>query len=178
MTTNTDDRRSGDDGAAAAVPVPPVPAPAFTLERNPHGRLVLRMDDAVWENVIPVRAFPIHAPDDGIALMSADGHERVWIERLADLPAAARQLIDEELAVREFTPVIRRLIAISGFTTPSTWQVDTDRGETSFVLKGEEFIRRLTPTRLMITDAQGVHYLVPDLNGLDRASRKMVDRFL
>lgn len=159
--------------------VRPVPAiPAFTLERNPYGRLVLRIGEQSWENVVPVRAFPIYAPDDGVALMSADGHERVWIDRLADLPDGSRQLIEAELAVREFTPVIRRLISISGFATPSTWRVQTDRGETSFVLKGEEFIRRLSPTRLLITDAQGVHYLVPDLNGLDRGSRKMVDRFL
>lgn len=154
------------------------PVPDFTLERDPYGRLVLRIAEQRWDNVVPVRAFPIYAPDDGLALMSADGHERVWIDRLSDLPEAPRQLIEAELAVREFTPVIRRLVSISGFATPSTWAVETDRGATSFVLKGEEFIRRLTPTRLLITDAQGVHYLVPDLSGLDRASRKMVDRFL
>ena len=171
VATNTDDGQAPDGRVSAAVH-------AFTLERNPLGRLVLRMEEGTWENVVPVRAFPIHAPDDGIALMSADGHERVWIDRLADLPETTRQLVEEELAVREFTPVIQRLIAISGFTTPSTWQVETDRGQTSFVLKGEEFIRRLTPTRLLITDAQGVHYLVPDLNGLDRVSRRMMDRFL
>ncbi|MFT4101766.1 MAG: DUF1854 domain-containing protein [Burkholderiaceae bacterium] len=168
---NTDDGQAPDG-------IVPTAGRAFTLERNPHGRLVLRMEEGCWENVVPVRAFPIQAPDDGIALMSADGHERVWIDRLADLPEATRRLIEAELAVREFTPVIQRLIAISGFTTPSTWQVETDRGRTGFVLKGEEFIRRLTPTRLLITDAQGVHYLVPDLNGLDRGSRRMVDRFL
>ena len=156
----------------------PAARPAFALERNAFGRLVLKVGEQVWDNVLPVRAFPIHAPDDGIALVSPDGHERVWIDRLDQLDEPARRLIEEELAGREFTPVINRLVSVSGFATPSTWQVDTDRGETSFVLKGEEFIRRLTPTRLLITDAQGVHYLVPDLAGLDRGSRKIIDRFL
>ncbi len=151
---------------------------AFVLERNAFGRLVLKVDDQVWENVLPVRAFPIYAPDDGIALVSSDGHERFWIDRLDRLEEAPRRLIEDELASREFTPVILRLDSVSGFATPSTWQVVTDRGATSFVLKGEEFIRRLTPSRLLITDAQGVHYLVPDLGRLDRASRKIVDRFL
>ena len=161
-----------DDASTAAQ------AAAFTLERNALGRLVLRVGGEVWENVLPVRAFPIHAPDDGIALVSPDGHERVWIDRLDQVDEPARRLIEAELAQREFTPVIHRLLSVSGFATPSTWQVETDRGATSFVLKGEEFIRRLTPTRLLITDAQGVHYLVPELGGLDRGSRKIIDRFL
>ena len=156
----------------------PAARPAFTLERNAFGRLVLKVGEQVWDNVLPVRAFPIYAPDEGIALVSPDGHERVWIDSLDQVDEPARRLIEEELAGREFTPVINRLVSVSGFATPSTWQVDTDRGETSFVLKGEEFIRRLTPTRLLITDAQGVHYLVPDLGGLDRVSRKIIDRFL
>ena len=156
----------------------PAAPSAFVLERNALGRLVLKIDEQVWDNVLPVRAFPIYAPDEGIALVSPDGHERVWIDRLDQVGEPARGLIEEELAHREFTPVIVRLRSVSGFATPSTWEVDTDRGETSFVLKGEEFIRRLTPTRLLITDAQGVHYLVPELGGLDRGSRKIIDRFL
>jgi len=56
--------------------------------------------------------------------------------------------------------------------------VKTDRGPTSFVLKNEEAIRRLSSSRLLIADAQGVQYLVPDLHALDRASRKLIDRFL
>lgn len=156
----------------------PAISSAFVLERNALGRLVLKVDDQVWENVLPVRAFPIYAPDDGIALVSADGHERVWIDRLEHVADDARRLIEAALAEREFMPVISRLESVSGFATPSTWQVETDRGTTSFVLKGEEFIRRLTPSRLLITDAQGVHYLVPDLAQLDRHSRRIIDRFL
>ena len=150
----------------------------FELERNSYGRLVLSMGEAVWENVVPVRAFPLYAPDEGIALLSPDGHERVWIERLDQVPQADQDLIRSELASREFTPVLLALKSVSGFTTPSTWQVLTDRGETQFVLKGEEAIRRLTPMRLLIGDAQGVHYLVPDLAAWDRHSRKLIDRFL
>jgi hypothetical protein len=150
----------------------------FELERNDYGRLVLGIGDQTWENVQPVRSFPISAPDEGIALVSGDGHERLWIPRLEDVDPAARELIVEDLAGREFVPVILQLDGVSGFTTPCTWRVRTDRGPTTFVLKGEEAIRRLSPTSLLIADAQGIQYLVPDLHGLDRASRRMVDRFL
>ena len=152
----------------------------FHLQRNSFGRLVYSSaDDAeTHEGVVPVRAFPIAAPDTGIALVSTDGRELVWIDRLSDLPDAARTLIEEELTNREFLPEIRRIVHVSTFASPSTWDVETDRGTASFVLKGEEDIRRVTQSTLLIADAHGVQYLVRDIQGLDRGSRKLLDRFL
>ena len=152
---------------------------AFELTRNAFGRLVLTTEGGdVHEGVVPVRAFPIAAPGEGIALVGPDGHEAGWIERLDALPAALRQLVEEELGRREFMPEIRRIRSVSSFATPSTWQVDTDRGETNLVLWGEEFIRRLGKAGLLIEDSHGIHFLVRDINGLDTASRKLLDRFL
>lgn len=151
----------------------------YQLTRNAFGKLVLTAaDGSVREGVVPVRAFPIAAPGEGIALIGTDGHEAGWIEHLDTAPAALRQLVEEELGRREFMPEIRRIRRVSSFATPSTWQVDTDRGETSLVLWGEEFIRRLGKSGLLIEDSHGIHFLVRDLNGLDSASRKLLDRFL
>ena len=149
------------------------------LSRNAFGRLVLVTPlGEVHEGVAPVRAFPISASDEGIALVSADGHEVAWIERMSDLGPDHRALLEEELASREFVPEILRLRHVSSFATPSTWEVETDRGATSFVLKGEEDIRRLGRASLIISDSQGIHFLVRDLHALDHASRKLLDRFL
>ncbi|MGA0612517.1 DUF1854 domain-containing protein [Caldimonas sp. KR1-144] len=154
-------------------------APDFKLERNAFGRLVLTAaDGSAHEGVVPVRAFPLLAPDDGLSLVSAEGRELAWIARLDALPEPMRALIGEELAVREFTPRITRLRSVSTFSTPSTWQVDTDRGAASLVLKGEEDIRRLGGGRLLIADAQGLQFEVPDLLTLDRHSKKLLERFL
>lgn len=151
----------------------------FTLTRDSFGRLVFHaVDGERHDGVVPVRAFPIGAPDDGISILSAEGHEIGWADRLADLPAATRELLEEELASREFVPELAQLLSVSSFACPSTWQVRTDRGETALVLKGEEDIRRLSATRLLIADANGIQYLVRDLTRLDRHSRKLLDRFL
>ena len=149
------------------------------LTRDPHGRLRLTTADGdVHEGVVPVRAFPIAAPAEGIALVGTDGHELAWIDRLADLPNATRSLIEEELASREFVPEIRRLRHVSTFAIPSTWDVETDRGEARFILKGEEDIRRLGASSLLIGDSHGVQYLIRDLSSLDRTSRRLLDRFM
>src|SRR6218665_2123808 len=76
-----------DENVAMNTATPP-PPPAFTLARNPHGRLVLPFADrTAHEAVPPVRAFPIAAPPQGLALLGQDGHELLWIARLAQLAA-------------------------------------------------------------------------------------------
>lgn len=151
----------------------------FTLIRNPFGRLVFTAaDGTAHDAIVPVRAFPIGAPDDGIALVSSEGHELVWIDRLENLPVETATLIREELESREFVPVIRRIRGVSSFACPSTWDVDTDRGDAQLVLKGEEDIRRLGRDKLLIADTHGIQYLIRDLTALDRPSRKILDRFL
>ncbi len=151
----------------------------FQLQRDSYGRLVLTAENGdIHEGVAPVRAFPIAAPDEGLSLVNYEGHEVAWIDRLADLPPAVGQLIEADLASREFVPEIERIEEVSSFACPSTWQVVTNRGRTELRLKGEEDIRRLSQTRLLIADSHGIQFLIRDLTRLDRQSRKLLDRFL
>ena len=152
---------------------------AHRIRRDSFGKLVFIDEQGTLHvGVVPVQAFPIDAPGENVSLVSADGHELVFIAQLSGLDVDTRRLLQEEIAQREFMPVIDQLLAVSTFATPSTWQVRTDRGLTSFVLKGEEDIRRLKGSGLLITDSHGVTYRVNDLRALDRMSRKMLDRFL
>ena len=148
------------------------------LSRNPFGRLVLTdADGREHVGVTPVRAFPIAAPLEGLSLVGPDGHELAWVERMDALTPAARLLVEEELAAREFMPRIEQLVSVSGFATPSTWTVRTDRGPTQFVLKAEEDIRRLAGGLLLITSADGVQFRAERF-ALDKASRKLLERIL
>ncbi|MDR0379802.1 MAG: DUF1854 domain-containing protein [Candidatus Accumulibacter sp.] len=150
----------------------------FQLRRDEFGRLMLIDTEGRARQVVPVRVFPITAPDEGVALVDAHGHELAWFDRLAELPTEARELVEDELAGREFMPVIERIVEVSGFSTPSTWTVVTDRGETTLILKGEEDIRRLTAPALLIADSNGIQYLIRDPQALDAQSRRILRRFL
>ncbi len=151
----------------------------FQLHRNSFGRLVLTdMAGTLHEGVVPVHAFPISAPAEGIALVSPEGQELVWLDRLAELPEEIRILLEEELASREFIPEIISISKVSTFATPSIWEVKTNRGNTSFVLKGEDDIRRIDHTALLIADSHDIHFLIRDIQKLDKSSRKLLDRFL
>jgi hypothetical protein len=152
----------------------------FTLERNAFGKLILTTESGVrFEAVVPVRAFPIQSPEVGISLLNTDGEEVGWVDQLVDLPEPAQSLIRHELAAREFMPVIAEIVSVTSFSTPCTWTVETDRGRTAFVLRGDEDIRRIgKDNALLIADNHGIQYLVRDQFALNTASKKILDRFL
>jgi hypothetical protein len=151
----------------------------FELRRDAFGKLVLT--DASGEEfvgVTPVRSFPVQAPSRGISLVREGGKEVAWIDDLEQVPSEVRALVTEELDGREFMPEILAIRSVSSFATPSTWTVKTDRGDTEFVLKGEEDIRRLGAYSLLVADSHGIHFLIRDMFAIDKGSRKILDRFL
>jgi hypothetical protein len=151
----------------------------FQLQRNPFGQLVFTAANGESSvGVEPARAFPISTPREHIAILSRDGHELAWIPKLDDLPPETRERVEEALESREFMPEIRRVTSVSGYATPCTWQVETDRGTTSLILNSEEEIRRLTASALLIVDSRGIQFLIRDRNSLDDTSRRILDRFL
>lgn len=152
----------------------------FALERNPFGKLVLTNAAGTrFEGVVPVRAFPIQSPNDGISMVNPDGEEVAWVDGIADLEEPVRTLILGELAAREFMPVLQKIVSITSFSTPCTWSVETDRGPCEFVLRGDEDIRRIgTEHALLIADIHGIQYLVRDQFALDAHSKRILDRFL
>lgn len=149
----------------------------FELSRNAFGKLTLIVDGETHVDVSPVRAFPIQTPQDNISIISSDGREVAWIDRLSDLTATLRELILDDLSGREFVPEIISIVSVSSFSTPCTWSVETDRGATSFVLRVEEDIRRIGDS-LLVTDSHGINFMIRNPTQLDRVGRRILDRFL
>ena len=152
----------------------------WTLLCDAFGKLVLtNAQGECHVGVVPVRAFPIQSPEVGISMVDVDGHEVAWIEELNTVAEPAQTLIRTELGSREFMPVISTIVSVTSFSTPCTWAVETDRGDTEFVLRGDEDIRRIgTAGSLLVTDSHGIQFLIRDHLALDAHSRKILDRFL
>jgi hypothetical protein len=89
-----------------------------------------------------------------------------------------RKLLLEELARREFLPVIRRIIRVDAGTIPESWDVETDRGPIRFTLEGDENARRIGPHRALIVDSRGIRFHIPDTRTLDVTSRRILERYL
>ena len=148
------------------------------LERDALGRLVFIDSEGERHiGVHPVRAFPITAPAAGIGIMNQSGKELCWFPDVTAISEAELGLIEEELAEREFMPVIERITKVSTFATPSIWDIETDRGPTRIRLKGEEDIRRIAGNTLLIADSNGLQFLIKDSTQLGKVSKKLLDRF-
>ena len=151
----------------------------FELTRDSWGRLeLIDAEGRRFVGVEPVRAFPISDPKHGVSLCDDSGHEVAWIDDLATLPPTIRHLLEDELTAREFVPVLQRILRISSDSAPSDWDVETDRGATRFTLESDEQIRRVGPHRLLIADAAGLRYQIPDTRNLDAASKNWLDRYM
>lgn len=151
----------------------------FGLSHDARGRLVLiDAEGRRHVGVAAVRAFPISDPSSWVAICSPTGTELAFVDDLADLTGAVRQVLADDLARREFVPVIERIVSISASTEPSQWVVETDRGANRFTLADADHVRRLGRQGATIVDAHGTRYIVPDAAALDHASRRLLERYL
>jgi hypothetical protein len=153
--------------------------PNFRLSHDPRGRLVLiDAEGRRHPGVVPVRAFPITDPTKWVSICDAHGAELAFIDDLEDLPAPVRAVLVEDVARRHFVPVVEKIVRVSAESEPSDWDVATDRGMTRFTLANDDDVRPLGRHGATIVDAHGIRYLVPDLNALDSASRRLLERYL
>ena len=151
----------------------------LSLHYDAWGQLVYT--DAIGAThvgVEPVRAFPISEPGQGIAILDGHGRELAWIDDLESLSPAQRGFLEEELSRRHFLPIVTKLHAIEGLTDPTMWDIDTDRGRTQFQVKNGEDIRRIAGCRVVVVDAHGIRYLIPDYRKLDASSRRLLERYI
>ncbi len=147
----------------------------WELTRRQDGGLDFVAADGVCHADVDVRrAFPLSAPEAGMAVVSATGLELAWVESLAAAPDRLRQFLGQELARREFVPLIERIESISE-ARPAEWSVVTDRGPHRFsVTHPDDLVRR--PEGSFVTDTAGIRYRLAPQEALDLPSRRLLER--
>ncbi len=151
----------------------------LSFHHDAWGHLVLTDGTGqTYVDVAPVRLFPISDSKRWVSIGSSAGHELVCIEDPSALSSASYRALEDELGRREFAPTIDRILFVSSNTEPSEWTVETDRGRTKFILKTEDDIRRLGEYSVLIFDAHGIRYLIPDERNLDAYSKRVVEWYV
>ena len=161
------------------VELPPSLGNGFQLSQDAWGQLVFNdADGHRHEDVLPVRAFPITEPTRYVSICDSRGNELAFCDDLTKLPPETRQLIEADLARRDFVPEIQRIVRVTTSLSPTEWTVETDRGTTTFVVEREDHVRRIGRDQATVTDSHGMRYLIRDLRRLDPSSRRLLERFL
>ena len=149
------------------------------IERDPAGQLVVHLA-AGEEPVVDAklaRYFPWSLPDAYISIRGSDGREVAMLRTLEDLDPDSRYVAETELRDKVFNPKITRVLECKREFGISSIMAETDRGPVIFQFHGRSDIRILSATRALFRDVDGNTYELPDLDRLDPASRRLIQRY-
>lgn len=151
------------------------------FEKTEGGFINLTFNGKLYEQVKVVRLFPFTEPDKFISIRENDNRAKEigLIEDMADLSEETRKLIEEQLSLNYYIPVIKKINSIKDESGHAYFNVTTDKGECKFVINmSSNPVTKLTDTRLLITDLDENRYEIRDAKELSQKELRKLDLFL
>lgn len=151
------------------------------FERTGTGFLSLKVGEEFYPRVSVVRMFPFSDKDEFISIRTAQERSREIgiVEKLSQVSSETAKMLEEQMALRYFTPVIQKIIKIKDEYGFAYWTVMTDHGACNFTIRmGGNSVIHLSETRILILDIDENRFEIPDVNKLTPAERKRLDLFL
>lgn len=138
--------------------------------------LVLEMNGEEKRVATVLRSFPLTAMDRFIVLRDEEDGEIGIVSDLSEIDAESRAAIQERLDVHYFTAEIIRINAMWEEFHILTWDVETDRGQRIVEIgSARRDIRTMENGRVLIQDADGNRYEIPNRARLDPASQTILE---
>lgn len=135
--------------------------------------------DRSWLRAQPARAFPISDPDHYIGFLDAAGKDIGMLRDPALLDPESRKVLEEELELRYFVPVITKVRKVKIEFGTVYWSVDTTRGPKDIIVRNlRDNIQELSAVRVFVTDIEGNRYEFPNINELNPESLGIILRHL
>ncbi len=135
--------------------------------------------DRTYARVRVKRAFPLTCDDRFIVVQDCEDKEIGSLARLDALDQASRQAVEDELERAYFTPRIQRIVKVTTTNRVPRWEVETDRGPRFFeIYSSRRDVRHLGNGRILVQDADGNRYEIPDYQILEPTSRVLVEEML
>ena len=151
------------------------------LFRRADGRLMLRRleeGNAVETPVQVVYCFPWSHARRYVSLRDDKGKELALLDDLDAVEQPARQLLEDELARRNFIPTVTAITRIDNQGELSFWEVRTTAGLRHFFTSKNDAIRKLTTQKLLVIDVGKDLYLIENHQQMDEKSCELLWRYL
>ena len=121
------------------------------------------------------RMFPITGLTKYIALMDSEGNEIAVIRDINDLMPESREVVENCLREYYMIPRITKFIKMSEKFKIWMWTAETDKGICTFEIRNHlTAIKPLYDGRVLIKDANDNRYEIPNVNALDKHSKKLI----
>ena len=143
-----------------------------------HGVLRMTLEgDRSWLKVEASRAFPISDASHYIGFLDGNGKDIGMIQDPAELDSESRVVLDEELRLRYFVPVVRSVYSVKEEFGSIYWDVETDRGRKEVVVRNvRDNMHEIGGGRVMVTDVDGNRFEFSDVGRLDSKSQDLILR--
>ena len=151
------------------------------FQQTEGGFVSLDYDGTHYDRVKVVRLFPFSDTDKYISIREHGNGEREIgiIEDLAEMPEETREILNHQLNLSYFTPVIQKIYSIKDEYGYAYFHVMTDKGECKFAINmGSNAVAKLSDVRLIISDVDENRFEIRDVEKLTQKERRMLDLFL
>lgn len=151
------------------------------FERTNGGFINLTFEGVTYERVKVVRLFPFTDANKFISIRQNNdkAKEIGIIEDLDELNKETKEMIEEQLRLNYFTPVIEKIYNIKDEYGYAYFHVKTDKGECKFAINmASNAVTKLSDSRLIITDLDENRFEIRDVNALTQKERRKLDLFL
>lgn len=136
-------------------------------------------EDKDYRRVRLLRTLPLHRPFEYISVSDMDKNEIGIIRNAADFPPESREIIEKDLAARYYCPQISEIYSIDEKMGSFYFDVSIDGFKKTFGVKDiSRNIKMLDSGAVMLTDADGNRFIIPDINALKPRTRRKIEPFL
>ena len=157
-----------------------------TFARTKGGFVSLDLKDSIapehYDRIRVVRSFPFTDRNKYISIRTIDekSKEIGMIKDLeTDVDPQTRKMLEEQMDIRYFTPIIKKINNIKDEYGHAYFDVETDQGPCKFVIyMNSSSVVNLSDVRLLISDLDGNRFEIPDYTKLSARELKMLDLFL
>ena len=137
------------------------------------------VDGYKFERVQVHSSFPHSDPTHYISIRTKENKEVGLIRDISVFSDEQRGILENEMKIRYFSPVITHIIKVKDDHGYIHWAVDTDCGECRFTVRGGGgSVIQPTRDRYVITDVDGNRFIIPDVKALPVKEYRMIDIFL
>lgn len=152
------------------------------FSRTPGGFVSLEYEGKTYDRVGVYRTFPFTDPNHYISIREADEKAReigVIEDLLVDLREDEAQMLNEQMELRYFTPVIIRINDIKEEYGYAYFNVTTNVGDSKFTIQmNGGAVVHLSENRILIMDLDANRFEIPDINKLTANELKKLDLFI
>jgi len=151
-----------------------------TFTKTDGGFLSFKFEDKTYTRVVIYRSFPFTDPNRFLSIRdtTTQANELGMIDSLEEWPDDIKKMIQEQLRMRYFSPIVKEIIDVKEEYGYAYWSIISDRGPLKFTASIWSPIARISDIRFLITDIDGNRYEIPDFSKLSHKEQKMIDLFI